>query len=601
MTQSVSTMDALTLSKYDDLLSDVLLDQAGLWFATRKMFPRYRPARISPAHIAALIRRVATRETSLNEAISELLELEHIQGFLRLKSKPRLEDFRAHSQRYLSMYLPEAGFEIGHTDRYRVATGRREARVVATRRYTLGMVIPLCSGSIAQLSPMEIAKLEREHVDFSVMWWSKKKSMCLFLGPARFVNHDCDSNCRFTAQGADAICFQALRTIEPGEEITTDYGGSYFGENNQECLCATCERFGRGWFANRDAGRLSPEPDVGVRTRNKGRRSVTPRSCLPRSRKPEGSQACAVCSDLCEPPLEQPATPESIDEPVQQPSDKKLCRRCARHELLFGLTWPDRPQPKRRASKKPQQPGVKRRKTTAKPRARLPTIFDGTLGALGRSAAELFAERARGTPVLVDPLDETEKWWPGVIIATEDSKHQVRFFEDGSFASCGPTEMALWDPHESKLSDLAARRALAYYEWRFLAPGRDSVSGVNAAFVLRQMKPDLAATMPAAEQEPEIVFDDFFVSNKQEAAALGSQTALTSRESMECIRPYLHMVGDLVQVVDARDGKVYKARILEADFIDNSGRLGLHYYVHYLGWNPKFDEWAPPSRIIYSD
>ncbi|KAI9500185.1 hypothetical protein BX070DRAFT_177735, partial [Coemansia spiralis] len=210
------------------------------------MFPRYRPARISPAHIAALIRRVATRETSLNEAISELLELEHIQGFLRLKSKPRLEDFRAHSQRYLSMYLPEAGFEIGHTDRYRVATGRREARVVATRRYTLGMVIPLCSGSIAQLSPMEIAKLEREHVDFSVMWWSKKKSMCLFLGPARFVNHDCDSNCRFTAQGADAICFQALRTIEPGEEITTDYGGSYFGENNQECLCATCERFGRG-------------------------------------------------------------------------------------------------------------------------------------------------------------------------------------------------------------------------------------------------------------------------------------------------------------------------------------------------------------------
>ncbi|PIA16185.1 SET domain-containing protein, partial [Coemansia reversa NRRL 1564] len=178
----------------------------------------------------------------LIEAVDALLSQEYISAFLRHKSEMRLADFRLHAGRYFSMYLPEAGYEIVQTRRYRAVTGQNEARVVATKRYTLGMVISLCSGSVAKLSDREIKRMEQESADFSVMWWSKKKSMCLFLGPARFVNHDCDSNCRFTALGSDAICFQALRTIEPGEEITTHYGSNYFGDGNCECLCATCEK-----------------------------------------------------------------------------------------------------------------------------------------------------------------------------------------------------------------------------------------------------------------------------------------------------------------------------------------------------------------------
>jgi histone-lysine N-methyltransferase SUV420H len=43
--------------------------------------------------------------------------------------------------------------------------------------------------------------------------------------------------------GADVICFKALKPIDVNEEITTYYGDNYFGVGNQECLCATCERY----------------------------------------------------------------------------------------------------------------------------------------------------------------------------------------------------------------------------------------------------------------------------------------------------------------------------------------------------------------------
>lgn len=55
--------------------------------------------------------------------------------------------------------------------------------------------------------------------------------------------HDCDPNCNFMPVGADVICFKALKPIDVNEEITTYYGDNYFGVGNQECLCATCERY----------------------------------------------------------------------------------------------------------------------------------------------------------------------------------------------------------------------------------------------------------------------------------------------------------------------------------------------------------------------
>ncbi|KAJ1833968.1 histone lysine methyltransferase Set9 [Coemansia sp. RSA 2711] len=724
----VSSMDALTLSKYDDLLSDVLLDQVGLWFRTRKMFPRYRPARTNAGATIGIVQRVASGATELARAVDELLQQDYIAAFLKHKSEVRLADFRLHAGRYFSMYLPAAGYEIQQTGRYKVVTGQSEARVVATKRYTLGMVISLCSGSVAKLSEPETRRMEAERADFSVIWWRKKKSMCLFLGPARFVNHDCDSNCRFTALGSDAICFQALRTIEPGEEITTHYGGSYFGDGNCECLCATCEKYSRGWYARHrvaadgsvtDIGEQeaeTPEPaalvlgglpesssstdtestlvggggsaatarphtdssNIRMRTRNKGRRSVTPASCLPgksrSQRAGSATGACHVCGDPCvdsvaEPIDDVPGTEATAPEkaPTSDPKPKPMastptCQRCARHQLLYNQPWPDRPQPQRRASARKRSGGAKRaaggvkgsdaddakrikRKSDALKRRRpVRTIYDGDCGPTGQSAAEMFARRAVGTPVLVDPLDpEARFWWPGVIVdriveaysgddplkqGQDVEQWQVRYFEDGSFSMCQAHEMRVFDPTQAPfaewmgckslniLGEPAMRRALAYFEWRYYAcpehrcepaagsndkPACVLQAGVNAAAQLRHIyDSEVLAAMATAVEKPEVVFDDFFAEPADDDNG-SSALERGARSSRECIQPYLHAIGDVVHSVDARDGKVYRARIELADFVDNHERRGLYYYLHYHGWNPRYDEWVPPSRIIYMD
>ncbi|KAJ2813454.1 histone lysine methyltransferase Set9 [Coemansia furcata] len=738
-------MDALTLSKYDDLLSDVLLDQVGLWFETRKMFPRYRQARTNKESVIDLVRRVALGATGLAAAVEELLDQEYLAAFLRHKSEVRLADFRLHAGRYFSMYLPEAGYEIALTDRYKVVTKQSEARVVATKRYTLGMVISLCSGSVAKLSESEIQRMERESADFSVMWWSKKKSMCLFLGPARFVNHDCDSNCRFTALGSDAICFQALRTIEPGEEITTHYGSSYFGENNCECLCATCEKYSRGWYARHQimedgsvafidaeqdyegsamsvpvlsldsmrsvsfdgdsdtlsvaAGPVAVSSVARVLTRNKGRRSVTPAGCFPFRSYSGGLPRCMSC----------PTDPLNTD----------MCPRCCRHQMIYGLPWPERKQPVSRASKlssssrkrRPNPGGSENNSDTGDSQSdkakrlrqlatkvRPVTIYDGAQGSIRASPAEMFAVRAVGTPVLIDPLDASvERWWPAVIVEhalepSEDgqmeTQYQVRYFEDGSFSVCRANEMVLLDPSQPPftkwlldasmqsimLGEVAVRRALAYFDWRFIAvygrqlaakpearadqpndsvpsdvaldtvavvstmstaaspPSSQSpadggigmapcpiaafagdalglhqiakVAGINEISRLRLIYQTPALEQaPAAENDPEVVFDHFFEPVAPSPASVdedGSARLVGESKSKECIRPYLHEIRDLVDIIDGRDGKVYHARIRAAEFVDNGERFGLYYFVHYQGWNAKFDEWVPPSRIIYA-
>ncbi|WP_228370766.1 SET domain-containing protein [Candidatus Korobacter versatilis] len=57
---------------------------------------------------------------------------------------------------------------------------------------------------------------------------------------AMFVNHSCDPNCE-TAEYDDQIWIQAMRDIEPGEELVYDYY-LYDGEEEAPCYCGakTC-------------------------------------------------------------------------------------------------------------------------------------------------------------------------------------------------------------------------------------------------------------------------------------------------------------------------------------------------------------------------
>lgn len=120
--------------------------------------------------------------------------------------------------------------------------------------------------------------------DFSIVVSSRNKTASLFLGPARFANHDCGANAGLMTTGAAGMEIIAVADIEIGDEITVSYGmpipprvaillswltgltgDHYFGEDNCDCLCQTCERGGlNGWSKGGDEGNTIPAPQPSI-------------------------------------------------------------------------------------------------------------------------------------------------------------------------------------------------------------------------------------------------------------------------------------------------------------------------------------------------
>lgn len=145
------------------------------------------------------------------------------------------------------LYNAECPFEIIATDRY--GTTEREATLRSRKSITAGEKIKFLNGVCVCLTNNEELELRATGKDFSVVQSSRRGVNSLFLGPARFANHDCNANsCLVVENKTSVICIMATRAIRKGEEITVFYDEEYFGDNNSECLCYTCEREARnGW------------------------------------------------------------------------------------------------------------------------------------------------------------------------------------------------------------------------------------------------------------------------------------------------------------------------------------------------------------------
>lgn len=179
-------------------------------------------------------------------AHKQLLQLQGIQKFSRsLKTEDEKEHFERHLRKYINIYLPDCPFEVGTTNRYTIMTA--EAAIFARRYIRRGETIKYLSGIQVEMTEKEEKELS-SRTDFSIVLSSRRKRPSLFLGPARFANHDCDSNARLNTSGPHGIHIVACKDIVPGDEITVTYGEDYFGEDNCECLCTTCELATRnGW------------------------------------------------------------------------------------------------------------------------------------------------------------------------------------------------------------------------------------------------------------------------------------------------------------------------------------------------------------------
>lgn len=200
---------------------------------------------------------VPRRGLTLEQTKRRQMEMELSNWLCMKKTAIKLQNdaertwFREHLNRYLGLYWSDCPFEITPTSRYNNA--EPEAAVRARRHIKKGEDIKYLTGICVDLSPSEEAELRVASKDFSMVQSARRRRNSLFLGPARFVNHDCDANSILTVLTKGSLGVTTKRDIQKGEQITLFYAADYFEDGNRMCLCSTCEHQSRnGWSRPQD-------------------------------------------------------------------------------------------------------------------------------------------------------------------------------------------------------------------------------------------------------------------------------------------------------------------------------------------------------------
>ncbi|KAH8727427.1 hypothetical protein GQ44DRAFT_825120 [Phaeosphaeriaceae sp. PMI808] len=236
-------INAKEFGTHDDWVTCLLFDKLGFSPTIRKFTDNYRSLTIPEEDIDSTIpgEKVAsriskeiasaleavTKEANHLESTARILDILRQHGYHQQLSKPI--EFEAQLDSYVQIYLPDCPFDINITYQYS-STG--EACVTA-RRPIDGGIIKYLFGYLVVLKEGEEDDLIDTGRDFSVFTSSRNRSSLLFLGPGRFVNHDCDGNAKLQ-QKNNRMHIIATRYIQVGEEITVKYGNDYFGKDNRE-------------------------------------------------------------------------------------------------------------------------------------------------------------------------------------------------------------------------------------------------------------------------------------------------------------------------------------------------------------------------------
>lgn len=197
---------------------------------------------LSDVERRAFIQSIVQKHTSIPTEILELIELDMIyqdaEGTLTRADESQL------AKLYYECFNTNSWFVIRPTVAYSESP---EFAIIAVRTIAQGQTIRGLVGILIDVPDDEEPYSHRSV--FNVV------GKCQYLeGPLSRVNHDCKPNARFVKPkakvgGYEQVHLVATKPILRGEEITISYSPDYFGPENEECLCASCENEGRNSWA----------------------------------------------------------------------------------------------------------------------------------------------------------------------------------------------------------------------------------------------------------------------------------------------------------------------------------------------------------------
>lgn len=173
-----------------------------------------------------LIRGCLTRASrSLSIPSQFLVPLLAADGFQRFLYTLSTSDEKAvlleHLRLYVDLWRTDTHCEVSTTNRY--AQDTVESKITARDSISSGQVVKGLVGTMISLNEEKADRLVKANKAISLVHLNQH--LCFFLGPARFVNHDCEPNAKLEADFPRLlITVRAIKNIKPGQEITVEYG-----------------------------------------------------------------------------------------------------------------------------------------------------------------------------------------------------------------------------------------------------------------------------------------------------------------------------------------------------------------------------------------
>ena len=121
---------------------------------------------------------------------------------------------------------PAEGVEIGSG--VTVGEGPHGRGVFATRRFAKGEVIETCP--TVEVPDAEVTGRLNDYVFSSVT----DGDVVLVLGHGMLYNHSPNPNVEYVQDEPSTIMFRALRKVQPGDELTIDYGEEWWATRGIE-------------------------------------------------------------------------------------------------------------------------------------------------------------------------------------------------------------------------------------------------------------------------------------------------------------------------------------------------------------------------------